>query len=212
MKKTLLVSLLILSAVSAFAATEVLQPGPDDAQDVYIWQYYPDANFEGGYLYNGYDDGFVLDLIQFDGLDDAMFDGATINSATLALYPRSSESWGGAPPLEVVFGMITEAWDPATVTYDTMPNIDFTDEFFFNITQDTTWIEIDVTDFVVEWVENGVDNYGMIFGPPSDPGFIGVCFYNGEYTTDPAHRPKLTVDYSGATVVETSWGSIKALD
>ncbi|MBD3399769.1 MAG: DNRLRE domain-containing protein [Candidatus Coatesbacteria bacterium] len=140
-----------------------------------------------------------------------MFDGATINSATLALYPDDSSGWGSLP-LEVVFRRITEAWNPATITWDTIPSTDYFDEFYFDITQDTTWIEIDVTDFVVEWVENGVDNYGMIFGPPSDPGFMGVCFYHGEYTTDPSHRPKLTVDYSGSPVVETSWGEIKALE
>ncbi|MBD3372320.1 MAG: DNRLRE domain-containing protein [Candidatus Coatesbacteria bacterium] len=203
---------LCLLVLGAFAATEVLQPGPGDAKDVFIWGKYPDNNNEGNYLFSGYDGGFVLDLIQFDGLDDAMFDGANINSATLALYPRSSSSWGGAPPIDVVFRMITETWDPATVTWNTMPGMDFTDEFYFNITQDTTWVEVDLTDFVVEWVENGAPNYGFIFGPPSDPGLMGVCYYNGEETDNPSYRPKLTVDYSGASVVETSWGSIKALD
>lgn len=202
---------LCLLVLGSFAATVVLQPGPGDARDVYVWQDLPDTNNEGDYLYNGYDNGFVLDLIQFDGLDDAMFDGASINSAILGLYPRTTSSWGGAPPIYVVFRMITEAWDPATVTYNTIPGMDFTSGFYFNITQDTTWTQVDITDFVVEWVENGAPNYGFIFGPPSDPGIMGVCFYNGEHTT-PTHRPKLTVDYSGASVVETSWGSIKALD
>jgi len=210
MKRLCLIPLCLLAG-AAGAEVEVLQPGPGDAQDVYIWQYYPDVNYEGEPLYGGYYNGFVLTLIQFDGLDDAMFDGATINSATLALYPDDSSGWGSLP-LEVVFRRITEAWNPATITWDTIPSTDYFDEFYFDITQDTTWIEIDVTDFVVEWVENGVDNYGMIFGPPSDPGFMGVCFYHGEYTTDPSHRPKLTVDYSGSPVVETSWGEIKALE
>jgi hypothetical protein len=197
-------------ALGAFAATEVLQPGPGEAEDVFVWQDEPDNNNEGHYLYNGYDLGFILSLIQFDGLDDAIFDGASINSATLGLYPLLS--WGGAPPIYVVFRMITEAWDPATVTYNTIPGMDFTSEFYFNITQDTTWVEVDLTDFVVEWVENGAPNYGFIFGPPSDPGYMGVCFVNGEYTDNPSYRPKLTVNYSGASVVETSWGSIKALE
>ncbi len=211
MKKLILITL-CLSAGLTYAATEILQPGPGDARDVYVWQDLPDTNNEGDYLYNGYDNGFVLDLIQFDGLDDAMFDGASINSATLGLYPRTTSSWGDAPPLYVVFRMITEAWDPATVTYNTIPGMDYTSEFVFNITQDTTWTQVDITDFVVEWVENGAPNYGFLFGPTSDPGIKGVCFYSGECLT-PSYRPKLIIYYEPDSAVETaSWGAVKALD
>lgn len=213
MKPLLTVILLGLLVCGAAADSVVLQPGPGSARDVFIWSLSPDDNYESGELYIGYYEptGTQAGLIQFDGINDALFDNCEINSAILGLYPTPAGAYGTLP-LSLVFVTCLEAWEPDTVTWNTVPSVDNAYAFNTYITQETDWSYIDITDYVIAWVENGYPNHGFLFGP-STYEETGIRFYHGEESTYPSYRPKLTVVYTPDAAVEhLSWGEIKALD
>ncbi len=209
MKKLILITL-CLSAGLTYAIQETLQPGPGEAEDVFIWEHEPHTNYEDNLLACGYETGFMPTLIRFAELDDPRFDDCTINSAILALYPDSSKTWG-TPPLDATFYMIVESWDPATITWSSRPVRNWGTPLTYSFSYDNDWHFIDVTTFVSIWVEDNAPNHGLIFGTNSTDKDVGYAFCNGEITSHPEYRPKLIIYYEPDSAVETaSWGAIKA--
>jgi hypothetical protein len=211
MKSLCLIPLCLLTC-AAFAATEVLQPGPADCCDSFIWQQNPDTNYDSiDHLEFGYSSGSVLSLLRFDELDDPRFDDCILGEAFLALRPKVGWGWG-APPIDCEIWVIIEDWDEETLTWNNRPDCDFPC-VEFTYSSDSDWFSVDVTEIVREWLENGESNHGFCLRIVGGQGTCGAVAHSGEYSTNPAHRPKLTVEYTPDTaVVETSWGEIKALE
>jgi len=209
--KRLLFSICICVGL-AFAKVEVLQPGPDDCCDTTIVQGQPDDNYgefnmsQFGYMTT---DGVLMAMIRFDELDDPRFDGCEVDEATLALWPISGAGWG-SPPLDCFVYPITSDWDQDTVTWNTMPGYSYSPAVLFTYTTDSGWLYIDITDIVEFWLEDDGLNFGVYIGP-REYLHCGSTLRTGEYSDNPNQRPALQIVYSGATVVETSWGSIKPL-
>jgi len=209
--KRLVVLLLCLLTIGAFADTEVLQPGPTECCDSFVWQVNPDNNYNHyDHLDIGYFGGRYLSLIRFDELDDPLFDGCTVNEATLALRPIDGSGWG-SPPVDCYLHQITDAWEQDTVTWNTMPGYDAGSTVDFTYTTPSTWLLIDVTNIVTSWLEYGEENQGFFFAP-AGTDYFGITFHSGEYGTA-SQRPALQVIYTPGSAVETvSWGVVKALE
>ncbi|MBD3399779.1 MAG: hypothetical protein GF399_05545 [Candidatus Coatesbacteria bacterium] len=63
MMNKLLVALLLVPSAMLMAETVMLRPGPDDCIDTFIWETFPDANYDVyDYFCSGYSEGYVLSL------------------------------------------------------------------------------------------------------------------------------------------------------
>lgn len=151
MKRRLLLSLLSLLSVSAFAQpdTLILKPGPQDGQDAMVFTSYsctfdgdvqpgdvmnfgahPDMRY-GAWTYHGLGcgEGITRSLLRFNGLSSFPA-GATIISARLYLYGVSSSlhyanssfpGSGHGTTNEGWIKRVTSDWDENTVTWNTQP-------------------------------------------------------------------------------------------
>jgi hypothetical protein len=209
MKRLILILLCLVAA--ACAVTEVLQPGPSECCDSFVWQQEADWNYDYLDFFDfGYDEGFVLALLRFAELDDPRFDDCEVEVATLALRPITDAGWG-TPPMDCHLRRIVEDWDEETVTWNNQPDYD-DPTLDFSYTSDSGWLYVDVTEIVRNWLEDGEPNHGFIFGPQGSD-YCGALVYSGEYSDNPDWRPALQIRYTPETAVEqVSWGEIKALD
>jgi hypothetical protein len=215
MKTHLAIISLCILALGAFAAIEVLQPGPDECCDSFVVEDVPDQNWGSfGAMMFGCTSSWDtwLALLRFDELEDPRFDDIILQEASLWLMPVEGGG-SGSPPLDCFVRKITEDWDQDTVTWNNKPQYDMYPTCDFTFTTETDWITIDVFEIVDDWITDGQPHQGFCVGP-AENHFCTVYVCSGEYYNPGYHyyRPALRLTYSPTAVSETTWGEIKALE
>ena len=183
------------------AETVVLQPGPDQSQDIWttnIYSYAPDGSFPGGGLADerlrvgGYSD-LYYSLVQFNlqGLP------AQATSVVISLFHFTSE---GGTPTEIVLHRNTQQWDWRTTgtgrDHDRLWWADLPQSVFVSpqlpMPAIGTWYNIDVTSLYNNWQNGTFQNFGIQLRPTANSNNWST-FYSSRYGGDPTLRPKLTV-------------------
>jgi len=197
-------TLLLLALVLVASATDVIiQPDAAVGKDTYAYSYYPDDN------YGGRDDmhwgcgttAAWATFIEFTGLNDSQYQGATVNSAALYLNIYAFGSGG-----QFRLGACSSHWEEYTLTWNTMPPVH--ESYVSDYPTTTGWLVLDVTSYVQNWLDGTWDNQGFALYDNDGDEFASAR--TSDYTDDPSLCPKLVLDYSGAAVEEATWGEIKA--
>ena len=199
LKKTVLtVLVLVIFASIAIADQDTLYPS-DDAD---VWQYLPDTNrgtelsFQVGCGGSGY---YRNSFIKFDL---SAYSGATINTATIRLMVFAS--WGDFPTDEIYIARNNADWDELIVTWNNRPG--FNMKTLIPAPSILDWWEIDVTDWVQDFVDGTEPNYGFqIFQDDTD--YAGFAMRTKEGTI----APELVLDYEPVSLEHTTFGRIKSL-
>ncbi len=195
--------LLLVFVLVAGAATVTLQPDGAVGKDTYTYSHYPGDNYGGSENLHCGTNGSIswATFIEFAGLNDSQYQGATV---TLALLYLNVYSHGSAGQFQV--GACSSHWDEYTLTWNNMPAVH--ESFFANYPSDTGWYILDVTTYVQNWLDGTWTNQG--FALYDNDGDEHASSYSSDYTSDPNLRPALYLEYSGAAVEEATWGEIKA--
>jgi hypothetical protein len=201
--KQLTVTALVLLAAACSADQVVLQPTGTDSQDAYLEETDPNSNFgsEEELLVSLEAGGERSSLIRFTELDD--YQGVTVNSALLELYVEHITEL-----IDMSSWLVTENWDEATVTWSNRPSLLAGSDIQFAIPDFGYWKSVDVTDYAVEWLENGLPNNGIyLIYEGAEYRTATLC--SGE-NSDDTQTPRLTLEYQPTAVETASWGAIKA--
>ena len=177
----ILVSVLILSADTVIITpcddmyTDVEHPTlPPTTTELWVAEFQPAGHFE-------------RIMIKFD-LDQ--FTGQTIDSATLNLNRFLGCPQGGTTSTS--FYAITEDWDEVTWNPHTHAqyNSYVWTSYGFNV---NGWHNIDITQIVQAWIDEDVENYGLLIRAQTGSKFSK--FYSKEHSNSTLH-PYLEVDYT----------------
>ncbi|MBD3372325.1 MAG: DNRLRE domain-containing protein [Candidatus Coatesbacteria bacterium] len=142
-------------------------------------------------------------LLRFDELDD--YQGVTVNALTLEFYVESIS--------ELIYTRVYrvgEGWSEDSVTWNNRPSLVPGTDIVSIIPDFGCRDDVDITDYGIEWLENGAANNGlyMIF----DTDDYDSCVISSAENADPSHAPRLILDYTPLTVETASWGAIKAME
>jgi len=202
------ITLLLLALVLVAGATTVtFQPYPALGKDALISKNYPDRNYgdHAGLLW-GYGSGEWQTFIEFIGLNDTQYQGATVTSAILSLYVHTvngttSDSFLCIPQ--------DSSWDESTITWNNSPISIAGSAIVQYYPAGAGWIDIDITTFVQNWLDGIWTNNGfVIFNQSTTSSNLNT--HSSDYTADTSLRPKLVMEYSGSAVEEATWGQVKA--
>lgn len=119
-----------------------------------------------------------------------------IDNATLSIY-----RWFRCPThyyTNTNFYAITQDWDEDTWNYlQHHPHGSYVWQNYLFGPQIYVWFHIDITDLVQAWVDEEIDNYGLVI--QALPGERWSKFHSKDYWQEQL-RPFLTVDYTGTAV------------
>ncbi len=193
MKKSVILSLSILSIVFVsliHADTILITPCDDMYTDVehstlppeegelWVAEFQPAGHFE-------------RIMIKFD---IEQFAGQTIDSASLNLYRFLGCPQGGTTNTNIY--AITEDWNEET--WNPHIHVQFDNyvwaTYGFNV---NGWHSIDITQLVQSWIDNGLENYGLLIKAQTGSKFSK--FYSKEYSNLNLH-PYLEVNYTPASI------------
>ena len=203
----LIAGLILTVSNSAWANTTIIQPGPANVKDTFIWdlQDFSHGDWSGMFVNNSstFDQRM---LIEFTDLS-AIPSGATINSAKLGLYRYDFDPSGNQLTLDAY--QITSSW-AETVTYSTQPTYNPVPESSTIVSGTSPgWYEWDITNLVQQWVDGSTPNYGVaIFNHgsgyyqwfASSDNAAGIPAGTSLPPTDPSYRPYLDVDFTPANI------------
>ncbi len=177
----LALALLILTWSPAQGAIEV--PLTDDA---YVDSNSPTTNF-GTSAFLLASSGRYWSFLRFDlGTLPFGVTGADVQRAQLKLWVDQLTAAG-----EFYVGDAADPWDETTVTFDTRPSVPsfVTDN---EVTRRRTFVVIDVTIYVKNWLDGVQDNHGFAL---VTPGLTGVTLrFDSKENTGTAHEPVLAVE------------------
>ncbi|MCD4819490.1 MAG: DNRLRE domain-containing protein [Candidatus Cloacimonetes bacterium] len=197
MKKKIIVSLTILImafAVSIHADTVFITPSDDMYTDVehstlppengelWVAEFQPAGHFE-------------RIMIKFD---IEQLTGQTIESASLNLNRFLGCPQGGTTTTD--FYAITEDWNEETWNPHSHAQYDnyVWATYGFNV---NGWHSIDLTQLVQNWIDNGLENYGLLIRAQTGSKFSK--FYSKEHSNSNLH-PYLEVNYTPVYISESS--------
>ena len=184
----------------------IIQPNSLEGEDAHVINFYADQNF--GHLS---DVGIgVCDVIgsstndiwrgypQFDL--DSVPPEAVILDAGLGLCYMDS-TFSSSPPIGLY--KITESWQEDTITWNNQPSalsmavdIQYIPE---NLSYMNDFVYWQITDLVVDWHENLVNNHGMLLKHANESSLIdetsSVWFVSSDYMQEYDLFPKLIVDF-----------------
>ena len=162
MKKLIIIcvtaGLILTFSNTARSNTTLIQPGPTDIKDTWVYdlQDYSHGDW-GNLLANELSTWDQRILIEFTDLS-ALSSAETINSAKLGLYRYD---WKDGLPITLDAHQITSSW-AESVTFSTQPSYNSTIESSVTISgTDVGWYEWDVTNLVQQWVDGAIPNYGV---------------------------------------------------
>lgn len=187
-----------LSVTPVQAASLLIQPGPVEGQDTWIWDGEDFSHGDSGELRTNQESVFQQYILaRFDV--SSLLPGTTINSATLGLYKY--DHFNNAP-LDVTVHQVISPW-AETVTWSTQPGFNNTAEDTTTVT-DLGWYTWDLTNLTQDWVD-GVDNDGILWKGTSGTGFFQRFASSDNATgavfgppppTGSEFRPYLSIDYT----------------
>ncbi len=208
-----------MSLLSAPSTTLVLQPGPTDGQDVYVYKLVSNPNsvnvnfndipeLGASKWTNGGSPETKRFYIKFTGLS-AIPDSARIISATLQFFGLTSSlstpqgnsvysgsPYGNYPNNSCLVQRVVGSWDQSTLTWATQPLITQLDQAVIP-SSNAQWNYnpvIDVKNMVQHMVGHPVNNYGFEVSLSREQKYRSIIFGSCE-TTDATKRPTLIVIY-----------------
>lgn len=158
-------------AVTAYAAPAIVQPGPESAQDTFVYQFLPSFNFDGpgwnalfatGTTGTGHD---IRGLIRFDltGLSLDAGEAATLN---LWVTDTAVAGFGVSPspagPVTTDVHVATSSWTAGTVTWATQPSFNPAIVDSESIDGIHRWVSFDITPVVQQWLADPSSNFGLV--------------------------------------------------
>ncbi len=203
---------------------KTLQPGPAEGQVTYLRNDRSDVTGDecldygaAAYLRVGTASNGAVHrpLLRFDLRD--IPPSATVNTATLSLYHNATSS---ATPGKVDLHRVTRAWregggenncqKTGAIWQEAQPDLpwttaggDYDTAIAASVTDSTVpagWDNYTITSLVGQWVDGTAPNHGMLLRLNSEAiptsGARWFDYRADDETTDPTHRPKLTVDYT----------------
>ncbi len=195
--------LLLALILVASADTVTLQPDPTVGKDTYVYEEYPSDNYgTADVLYFGAFPGqSAASFIEFTDLNDAQYQGATVNSAFLYIYGYSISASG-----QYLIGPCNAAWDEMTITWNTMVGVHETNPPAYPSA--AGWMMYGVSGWVQNWLDGTWNNNG--FAIFDNDGMGHIYAHSSDYS-DTSLRPYLYLDYTTAgSLDESTWGHIKA--
>jgi hypothetical protein len=118
-----------------------------------------------------------------------------INSATLKLYGGGNNSFY---PGNINFYAVNENWNEYTINYYNAPGWHSNPTTYTTFTDDS-WILIDVTPFVKDWISGNKENYGFIFKTSGTLQIHGgVCSHEAGLN----FAPRLEIEYNEIPTVK----------
>ncbi len=202
-------------------ATKTLQPGPDTAQDTFVYYASGQVNCAtygaDGWMYVGSDTSATYrGLLRFS-LNDIP-PTATISNATLSLW--QSYPTGNAVTLEA--HQATRAWTEGTgvndnaqctgdgaTWYDATTGVnwdgqggDYVGTAAASLAkaadQQPSWDNLNLTTLTQQWVNGSAANLGVLLKFATEPATAGnwVTYTTGDFNANPSLRPKLTLTYT----------------
>jgi hypothetical protein len=205
-------ALLVVSALSTGATTVTLAPD----QDSYTSSENPATNYgSSSDLYIGkgtyWGEGYFRGYLSFDLTG---YESEEVLSASLSLYQYDTAPAAGGLPCDL--HRVVAAWDESTITWSTQPAHDGTvidsrdvgDSFY------TGWITWNVTSLVIDWIENGVTNQGLVIKHYSEhpAGASRYGIFHSQDSGATALRPVLVIEFRDESPVhDVTWGAIKGL-
>jgi len=128
--------------------------------------------------------------------------GAVISAASLSIFLWFYYYGVGSPGPNILCQRCTQAWDEATVTWNTQPTVTATDEASAILPAGGNWMSFDVLALTRDAILNRSNLLSVLirFQNETLPDSVPI-FISREYA-DPLFRPKLVVTYT-LPVVET---------
>jgi hypothetical protein len=161
----------LAAASPAYAAPALLQPGPDVAQDTFVYQFLPTFNFDGpgwnalfatGKTGTGHD---IRGLIRFD-LTGLSLDAGEIATLNLWVTDTAAAGFGVSPspagPVTTDIHVATSSWTASTVTWATQPTFNPASVDSEVIDGINRWVSFDVTSAVSQWLADPSSNFGFV--------------------------------------------------
>lgn len=162
----------LTAAVAAVsAAPAILQPGPESAQDTFVYQFLPTFNFDGpgwnalfatGTTGTGHD---IRGLIRFD-LTGLSLDAGEVATLNLWVTDTAAAGFGVSPspaaPVTTDLHLATSSWTASTVTWATQPTYNpaiIDSQLVDGINR---WVSFDVTTTVSQWLADPSGNFGFV--------------------------------------------------
>lgn len=162
----------LTAAVAAVsAAPAILQPGPESAQDTFVYQFLPTFNFDGpgwnalfatGTTGTGHD---IRGLIRFD-LTGLSLDAGEVATLNLWVTDTAAAGFGVSPspaaPVTTDLHLATSSWTASTVTWATQPTYNpaiIDSQLVDGINR---WVSFDVTATVSQWLADPSGNFGFV--------------------------------------------------
>ena len=145
-------------------------------------------------MYVGNDAGF-MNCISLMEIDLPPLPVTTVDKAVLKLSVIVKT---GTDPSPIVVNRVTSPFDVAAVTFNTLPDYEtITSQINIDISDLYTIIEIDITEFVNQWLNGIYPNYGIALTNPD--GVTLVQFGTNNIVYEP-YFPKLEITYSDTPV------------
>lgn len=148
-------------------------------------------------MYVGNDPGFTDSI----GLMEIELPPLPVTSVDSAVLQLSVIVKTGPDPSPIVVNRVTEPFDAAAVTYNTLPAFEATSS---QISVDETdlykTVEIDITELVNQWLNGTYPNYGIALTNPDEMTLVQFGTNNIVYEP---YFPKLIITYSDTPVPPT---------
>lgn len=193
------------------------QPGSSIGKDAWICNYY--ANNNAGVQHRLQVEAIGTtyhSLIEFSELEQYINSNASVDSAKLSLY---CYSLNGSGPVTINAYRVTNSWREGTggTTWTGDANSSSIDGVTWNerwygtnwnsaggdydptavgtttLSAQGTWIELDITDVVQDWLDGTHDNYGLLLMTTAVD--LWPRFYSSDWSAS-AYHPKLSVNYT----------------
>jgi len=153
----------------------------------------PTTNYARGHINIGANaTGRDRGLVRFDLSDWE----APVDSATLAFWVEDGPcrfSWDSSDcgySLTVEAHFVRDSWSTTSVTWATQPTFDDQVLDSTSFSDDGRWVELDVTEAVVRWVEDGEPNHGLMLksderGEETGGGSVSIYMGSMDYPDSP---------------------------
>lgn len=177
-----------------------LQPGSEEGIDACITSINPDYNYgnvpnfyASAWTFGG-EFGIQWSLLKFDLTQ--IPSSAIVIDAKLSLYYWQGSLPGHEGENASYLQKVLENWDEMSVTWNTKPSTTTVGEVYLltssNQTQD--YPDINMTQFVSDWIGDPQNNFGMLFRLAVDSIYRSMLFASSDNSTA-SLRPKLVVTY-----------------
>jgi len=177
---------------------------PVDGKDVYLRSLSPNTNYGTDPSYgaqawtNAGNDVIARDVIEFD--ISSIPSGAIITDAKLSLYQDLTSSRGQHSTLSGSnvswLQRITSPWDEMTVTWNTQPTTDTTNQVTLpeSTSPDEDYLDIDVTALVQDMIDNPSSGFGFMIRHQTEIPYRRLIFASSD-NSNPNLYPKIKVIY-----------------